>query len=80
MSNLTGHHLNDVKFLFFFLLIVSCRTLDFFKQSQQELDVKIQAFNFKFESKAFARAARFVLPDFLKDFRQKTLEVSKNTT
>ena len=80
MSNLTGHHLNGVKFLFFFLFIVSCGTLDSFKQSQQELDVKIQAFNFEFESKAFARAARFVLPDFLKDFRQKILEVSKNTT
>ena len=42
--------------------------------------MKFQAFNFEFESKAFARAARFVLPDFLKDFWQKTLEVSKNTT
>lgn len=80
MSNLTGHHLNGVNFIFFFLFIVSCGTLDFFKQSQQELDVKIQAFNFEFESKAFARAARFVLPDFLKYFRKKTLEVSKNTT
>ncbi|MDC0947204.1 hypothetical protein OAS18_06800 [Nitrospinaceae bacterium] len=69
MSNLKVHHLNGVKFLFFFLCIVSCGTLDFFKQTQQELDVKIQAFNFKFESKAFARAARFVLPDFLNDFR-----------
>ena len=77
---MTGHHLNGVKFLFFFLFIFSCGTLDFFKQSQQELDVKIQAFNFELESKAFAGAARFVLPDFLKDFRQKTLEVSKNTT
>ena len=74
MSNLTVHHLNGVKFLFFFLFIVSCETLDSFKQSQQELDEKIQAFNFDFESKAFARVAQFVLPDFLKDFRQKALE------
>ena len=47
-----------------------CGTLDSFKQSQQERDVKIQAFNFEFESKAFARAAQFVLPEFLKDFRK----------
>ena len=69
-----------LSFFSFFYFIVSCGTLDSFKQSQQELDVKIQAFNFEFESKAFARAAQFVLPEFLKDFRQKILEVSKNTT
>jgi len=80
MNNLTGHHLNGIKFLFLFLFIVSCGTLDPFKQSQKELDIKIQAFNFEFESKAFAKAARFVHPDFLKDFQQKSLEVTKNTT
>jgi hypothetical protein len=80
MNNLTGQHLNGVKFLFLFLFIVSCGTLDPFKQSQQELDIKIKAFNFEFESKAFARAARFVHPDYLKDFQKKSLEVSKNTT
>jgi hypothetical protein len=78
MNNLTGQH--PIKLLFLFLLIVSCGTLDPFKQSQQELDIKIQAFNFEFESKAFARAARFVHPDFLKDFREKSLDVFKNTT
>jgi hypothetical protein len=78
MKNLTNQH--RIKLLFLFLLIVSCGTLDPFRQSQEELDIKIKAFNFEFESKAFARAARFVHPDFLKNFRQKSLEVSKNTT
>ena len=80
MNILKVQSLNGIKFTFLFLLIVSCGTIDPFKQSQEELDIKIKAFNFEFESKAFARAARFVLPDFLKYFRQKTLEVSKNTT
>jgi hypothetical protein len=80
MNNLKVQHLNGIKFLFLFLLIVSCGTLDPFIQSQKELDIKIKAFNFEFESKAFARAARFVHPDFLEDFHQKSLEVSKNTT
>jgi hypothetical protein len=80
MSNLTVRHFNSFKFLFLFLLIVSCGTIDPFKQSQEELDIKIKAFNFEFESKAFGRAARFVHPDFLDDFQQKSLEVSKNTT
>ena len=78
MKNLTNQH--RIKLLFLFLLIVSCGNLDPFRQSQKELDIKIKAFNFEFESKAFARAARFVHPDFLKDFLQKSLEVSKNTT
>jgi hypothetical protein len=78
MKNLTNQY--RIKLLFLFLLIVSCGTLDSFRQSQKELDINIKAFNFEFESKAFARAARFVHPDFLKDFRQKSLEVSKNTT
>jgi hypothetical protein len=78
MSNLTVRH--RIKFLFLLLLIVSCGTLDPFKQSQEELDIKIKAFNFEFESKAFARAARFVHPDFVKDFRKKSLQVFKNTT
>ena len=69
-----------IKLLFLFLLIVSCGTLDPFRQSQKELDIKIKAFNFEFESKAFARAARFVHPDFLKDFQEKSLKVFKNTT
>jgi hypothetical protein len=69
-----------IKLLFLFLLIVSCGTLDPFIQSQNELDIKIKAFNFEFESKAFARAARFVHPDFLKDFQDKSLKVFKNTT
>jgi hypothetical protein len=78
MKNSTGQH--RIKFLFLFLLVVSCGTIDPFKQSQQELDIKIKAFNFEFESKAFERAARFVHPDFLNDFQQKSLEVFKNTT
>jgi hypothetical protein len=80
MNILKIQHLNGIKFLFLFLFIVSCGTLDPFTQSQEELDIKIKAFNFEFESKAFARAARFVHPDFLEDFRKKSLEVSKNTT
>ena len=78
MNNLIGKH--RINFFFLYMLIVSCGTLDPFKQSQKELDIKIQAFNFEFESKAFARAARFVHPDLLKDFLQKSLEVSKKTT
>ena len=78
MNNLIGKH--RIKFFFLYILIVSCGTLDPFKQSQKELDIKIQAFNFEFESKAFSRAARFVHPDLLKDFQQKSLEVSKKTT
>jgi len=80
MNNLKVQHLNHIKFLLLLLLIVSCGTIDPFKQSQKELDIKIQAFNFEFESKAFARAARYVHPDFLEDFQQKSLEVFKNTT
>lgn len=78
MNNLKIQH--RIAFLFLFLLIVSCGTLDPFVQSQKELDIKIKAFNFEFESKAFERAARFVHPDFLKDFQTKSLEVFKNTT
>ncbi len=78
MNILIGHH--RIKFLFLFLLIISCGTIDPFKQSQQELDIKIKAFNFEFESKAFDRAARFVHPDLLKDFQQKSLKVFKDTT
>jgi hypothetical protein len=80
MNNLKSQHLNGINFILLFLLIVSCGTIDPFKQSQDELDIKIKAFNFEFESKAFARAARYVHPDFLEDFQQKSLEVSKNTT
>jgi hypothetical protein len=80
MNNLKVQHLNGIKFFFLFLFIVSCGTIDPFKQSQEELDIKIQAFNFEFESKAFDRAARFVHPDFLEDFQRKSLDVSKNTT
>ena len=80
MNNLKVQHLKGIKFLFLFLLIVSCETLAPFKQSQEELDIKIKAFNFEFESKAFVRAARYVHPDFLEDFQQKALEVTKNTT
>jgi hypothetical protein len=72
-----------LSFFSFFCLsftVEPCGTLDYFKQSQQDLDVKIQAFNFEFESKTFARTTRFVHPNFLKDFRQKSLEVYKNTT
>ena len=78
MKILTNQH--RIKLLFLFLLIVSCGTLNPFRQSQKELDIKIKAFNFEFESKAFARAARFVNPDFLKDFQKKSLKVFKNTT
>lgn len=80
MNILKVQHFNGIKLIFIFLFIVSCGTLDPFKQSQEELDIKIKAFNFEFESKAFARAARYVHPDFLEDFRKKSLEVSKNTT
>ena len=78
MKILTNQH--RIKLLFLFLLIVSCGTLDHFRQSQKELDIKIKAFNFEFESKAFARAARFVNPDFLKDFQEKSLKVFEKTT
>jgi len=80
MNILKVQPLNGIKFTFLFLLIVSCGTIDPFKQSQEELDIKIKAFNFEFESKAFVRAARYVHPDFLEDFQQKALEVTKNTT
>jgi hypothetical protein len=80
MNNLKVQHLKGIKFLFLFLLIVSCETLAPFKQSQEELDIKIKAFNFEFESKAFVRAARYVHPDFLEYFQQKSLEVFKKTT
>ena len=78
MKILTNQH--RIKLLFLFLLIVSCGTLDPFIQSQNELDIKIKAFNFEFESKAFARAVRFVHPDFLKDFQEKSLKVFRSTT
>ena len=80
MKILTNQHRIKLLFLFLFLLIVSCVTLNPFRQSQKELDIKIKAFNFEFESKAFARAARFVNPDFLKDFQEKSLKVFENTT
>ena len=80
MSNLTGHHLNGVKFLFFFLFIVSCGTLDSFKQSQQELDVKIQAFILSSKAKRLPVRHDSSFQTFLKIFGKKKLEVSKNTT
>jgi len=80
MINLATLPLNGIRFLLIFIFIVSCGTLDLFNQSQQELDLKIKAFNIDFENKAFDRAARFVHPDFREDFQKKSLEVAKRTT
>ena len=63
-----------------FLFTVSCGTTNPFRQSQQELDAKIETFNFEFESKALDRSSRFVHPDYLEDFQTKSLDFIKNVS
>ncbi|MBT5472283.1 MAG: hypothetical protein HOK41_16890 [Nitrospina sp.] len=66
--------------VFLSLFIHSCATLDPFKQSQEELDLKIKAFNFEFESKAMERSSRFVHPDYREEFQKKSLQIVKNVS
>jgi len=63
-----------------FLLIVSCGTTNPFRQSQEQLDTKIEAFNLEFESKALDRSSRFIHPDYLEEFQTKSLDFVKKVT
>ena len=69
-----------IKFLLVLLFLVSCKTINPFMQSYEELDTKIKLFNFEFESKALNRCSRFVPPDLLKEFQRKSLDFQKNVT
>ncbi len=66
--------------VFLSLFIHSCGTLNPFKQSQEELDIKIKAYNFEFESKAMERSSRFVHPDHREEFQKKSLQIIKNVS
>ena len=69
-----------IKFLLALLFLVSCKTINPFMQSYEELDTKIKLFNLEFESKALNRCSRFVHPDLLKEFQRKSLDFQKNVT
>lgn len=50
------------------------------KQNQEELDVKIKAFNFEFESKALDRSSRFIHPEFMEAFQKNSVDFKKKVT
>ena len=70
----------EIKFLLILFFLVSCGTMNPFKQSQEELDVKIKLFNLEFESKALDRCSRLIHPDFTEEFQRKSLRFKKNVT
>ena len=66
-----------------FLLIfvsASCRTLDPYLKTQEDLDLSIKAYNLEFESKAIDRTARFVHPAHRAEYMAKSLEMTKRLT
>jgi len=82
MQNLRSQQTFGIKFLLtlLFLLTVSCGTSNPFRQSQEELDTKIEIFNSEFESKALDRSSRFIHPDYLVEFQKKSLDFINNVT
>ena len=58
----------------------SCRTLDPYLKTQEDLDLSIKAYNLEFESKAIDRTARFVHPAHRAQYQEKTLEMTKRLT
>ncbi|MBC8282956.1 MAG: hypothetical protein H8E32_04025 [Nitrospinae bacterium] len=82
MQKFKSPTITEIRFLLtlLFLFTSACGTLDPFKQSQKELDIKIKAFNFEFESKALERSARFVHPDHLKEFQKNSLNIRKRVS
>lgn len=68
---------------FLLLLIfasVSCKTLDRYYKTQEDLDLSIKAYNNAFESKAFDMSGRFVHPTYRSEYLAKSLEMSKRIT
>lgn len=59
---------------------VSCKTLDHYYKTQEDLDLSIKAYNFEFESKAIDSSARFVHPAHRTQYLAKSLEVTKRLT
>lgn len=55
----------------------SCRTLDPYLKTQEDLDLSIKAYNLEFESKAIDRTARFVHPAHRAEYMEKSLEMTK---
>ena len=58
----------------------SCRTLDPYLKTQEDLDLSIKAYNLEFESKAIDRTARFVHPAHRAQYQEKSLEMTKRLT
>ncbi len=58
----------------------SCKTLDSYHKTQEDLDLSIKAYNLEFESKAIDRTARFVHPAHRAEYMAKSLEMTKRIT
>ena len=80
MQKLKSKKTIGIKLLLAALFLVSCGTMNPFKQSQKELDAKIKLFNLGFESKAMDRCSVFIHPDFLEEFQRKSLDFQKKVT
>lgn len=81
MQNLKRQQIFRIKILLTFLvLLTACGTTNPLRQSQEELDKKIEIFNSEFQSKALDRCSRFVHPDHREKFQIKSLDFIKKVT
>ncbi|MBC8286348.1 MAG: hypothetical protein H8E42_02625 [Nitrospinae bacterium] len=62
------------------VIFASCKTLDHYYKTQEDLDLSIKAYNFEFESKAIDTSARFVHPANRAQYLAKSLEITKRLT
>ena len=68
---------------FLFLLVftsTSCKSLDPFHKSQEDLDLSVKAYNLEFESKSIDSSAKFVHPEHRAQYLEKSLELTKRIT
>jgi hypothetical protein len=66
--------------LFLIFISASCKTLDPYHKTQEDLHLSIKAYNLEFESKAIDRTARFVHPAHRAQYMAKSLEMTKRIT
>jgi uncharacterized protein (UPF0305 family) len=59
---------------------VSCKTMDRYYKTQEDLDLSIKAYNMEFESKAIDMSARFVHPKYRTEYMAKSPEIAKRIT
>lgn len=59
---------------------VSCKTMDRYHKTQENLDLSIKAYNFEFESRAIDISARFVHPAHRNEYLIRSPEMSKRIT